>query len=89
VKEIRTLANGLECGDRSHRFHSRQPRLALHGVKAATAVAALQTVGARVAMLSKASQDDAFFRLNFPVASSAGNKVIDARQLRAMPTTEA
>jgi hypothetical protein len=35
---------GLECGDRSHRFSSREPQLVRPGGKAVTAVAALQTV---------------------------------------------
>jgi hypothetical protein len=35
----------LDCGDLRHRFSSRKPQLALHGVKAAPEVAAVQTAG--------------------------------------------
>ena len=35
----------MDCGDLRHRFYSRKPQLALHGVKAAPEVAAVQTAG--------------------------------------------
>ncbi|HYK02449.1 MAG TPA: glycosyltransferase [Thermoanaerobaculia bacterium] len=66
------IGQGLECGDRSHRFSSRESQLVRSGVKAVTAVTALQTI--EVFGVSGAA---AMFRMSFLHDTAIDGEVLD------------